>query len=235
MLNASLERISFRYSASNGDDLTVFRELSASLPFRGVTGLIGRSGVGKTTLCRLLSGRLKPQAGSIVWKNRGSTCANPQIGFLSQSSELAPWLRVDELWQLVSRRDGQRFRTRVPDLLFELVTQKQRSLTRDLSGGEGRRVEIALVLGAGAELIILDEPYQNVDSPSARILTEDLLALSEQQDTHYLVVTHDIHLLSTFTFPVLMLEGPSKISEVTETDTSKRLACFWTALRPVGK
>ncbi len=132
--------------------------------------LMGRNGVGKTTLLRCLMGLLPVASGSIRYKGRELTrehaeCrARSGIGFVPQGRMIFPLLSVAENLQIGLGANRNRLR-RVPDLVFELFPVLADMRTRrggDLSGGQQQQLAIARALVLEPELLILDEPCEGI-------------------------------------------------------------------------
>ncbi|MBE6547049.1 MAG: ATP-binding cassette domain-containing protein [Ruminococcaceae bacterium] len=160
-------------------DHTVLQDLSASFPEQGVTALIGPSGVGKTTLFRVLSGLLKPTEGSVT-----STYQKP--AYLFQEPRLFPWMNALENVSVVCG-DKQKAQA----LLTELLPQEDALLKypHELSGGMKQRVSIARALAYDPDILFMDEPFKGLDeatkASAARFIFE------KTKDIPVFFITHD--------------------------------------------
>jgi len=155
--------------------------------------LFGPSGAGKTTILRQIAGLERPDRGSIrfgddVWFDsaRGAWCP-PQgrrLGVVFQQPTLFPHLSVlDNI-----RYGGVRH---VSDTVMPLVADIAARPTKQLSGGEAQRVSLARALARGPQLLLLDEPFASVDTPTRSRLRRDLRSLLQQLETPAILVTHD--------------------------------------------
>ena len=163
---------------------TVIKDFSAEI-FKGEKiGLIGRNGVGKSTLLKIIVGELKADSGEIKIGNR------VKIGYLSQGHEelnenLTP---LEELNYEFGLTEGQA-RSELARLnLFAQVVEKP---IADLSGGEKTRVALTKLILTGANFLILDEPTNHLDLPAREAIES---ALNDFDGT-ILIVTHDRYLL----------------------------------------
>ena len=134
-----------------------------------VTALLGRNGVGKTTLLKSLMGVVPVKTGSIVLDGADITQATPYdrvkrgIGYVPQGREIFGRLTVEENLRmgLATKRGG----TAIPAELFELFPVLRQMIGRrggDLSGGQQQQLAIARALAAGPKLLMLDEPTEGI-------------------------------------------------------------------------
>jgi ATPase subunit of ABC transporter with duplicated ATPase domains len=186
-------------------DRVLFENVSFSLPPGGIVGVIGPNGAGKTTLFRMLAGQLKPDSGTI---RTGNTV---QLGYVDQSRDT---LDNDKtVWQEIS--DGQ-------DILrvgtyetpsrgyvgrFNFRGADQQKKVGLLSGGERNRVHLAKVLRSGGNLLMLDEPTNDLDVETLRALEDALLSFPGCA----IVISHDRWFLDRIATHILAFEGDSEV------------------------
>jgi len=147
----------------------ILRGLSFEVPLGKVTTLLGRNGVGKTTLLRTLMGLVPAASGSIGFAGQDITRAPSHqrvragIGYVPQGREIFPRLTVEEnlLMGLATRpRDAE-----LPARIFEMFPVLRQMLRRrggDLSGGQQQQLAIGRALAFGPRLLILDEPTEGI-------------------------------------------------------------------------
>lgn len=172
----------------------IIKDFSAEI-FKGEkVGLIGRNGVGKSTLLKIIVGELKADSGVIKIGNRVN------VGYLSQGHEelndnLTP---LEELNNEFGLTEGQA-RSELARLnLFAQVVEKP---IKDLSGGEKTRVALTKLILMGANFLILDEPTNHLDLPAREAIESALEAF----DGTILIVTHDRYLLDKVTTRTIQL------------------------------
>ncbi|MBV8883984.1 MAG: urea ABC transporter ATP-binding subunit UrtE [Chroococcidiopsidaceae cyanobacterium CP_BM_RX_35] len=135
--------------------------------------LIGRNGVGKTTLLKTIMGLLKPRNGTISFADRSITYLPPErrakmgIGYVPQGREIIPRLTVKEnlLLGLEARPQGRTGKEDIPNEIFELFPVLKSMLSRmggDLSGGQQQQLAIARALMGRPQLLVLDEPTEGI-------------------------------------------------------------------------
>lgn len=181
---------------------SVIRNFSAEI-FKGEkVGLIGRNGVGKSTLLKLIVGELKADSGEIKIGNR------VKIGYLSQGHEELNDNRtpLEELNYEFGLTEGQA-RSELAKLnLFANVVEKP---IVDLSGGEKTRVALTKLILTGANFLILDEPTNHLDLPAR----EAIEAALQNFEGTILIVTHDRWLLDKVTTRIIeFAEAEKKVS-----------------------
>ena len=153
----------------------VLRDVALDVPAGGCTALLGRNGVGKTTLLRGLMGLLPIRSGTITFSGRDVTQASPQararsgMGYVPQGREIFPELTVGEnlrIGELTGdrRRDaGQaRFTRREVLDIFPVLGQMDGRIAGNLSGGQQQQLAIGRALLTNPSLLILDEPTEGI-------------------------------------------------------------------------
>jgi ATP-binding cassette ChvD family protein len=191
-------------SKAFGDNL-LFSSLSFSLPPGGIVGIIGPNGAGKTTLFRLITKQEKPDAGSFKVGD------SVKLAYMEQSRDS---LKADDnVWQAIS--DGGEFvklgpvqvNSRAYVSRFGFTgTDQQKKLTA-LSGGERNRVHLARMLKEGANVILLDEPTNDLDVNTMRALEEAL----ENFAGCAAIISHDRWFLDRIATHILAFEGDSSV------------------------
>ncbi|CAM2008472.1 energy-dependent translational throttle protein EttA [Acanthopleuribacter pedis] len=189
---------------SYGDKL-LFENLSFRLPPGGIVGVIGPNGAGKTTLFRMITGQEQPDEGSFTV---GSTV---KIAYVDQSRDgLEPNKTV---WEAVSGGHdlielGKRsMNSRAYVGSFNIRGQDQQKKTGVLSGGERNRVHLAMTVKAGGNLLMLDEPTNDLDVETLRALEEALVEFAGCA----VVISHDRWFLDRIATHILAFEGNSEV------------------------
>jgi sulfate-transporting ATPase len=195
-----LERVSKGY----GERLLI-DDLDLSVPPGSIVGVIGPNGAGKTTLLRMVTGQEKPDAGSI---RIGETV---RLAYVDQSRQTLEAEKT--VWEEISGGEeqldlgGRKRSSRAYVASFNFLGADQQKKVGDLSGGERNRVHLAKVLKQEANVILLDEPTNDLDVNTLRALEEAL----ENFAGCAVVVSHDRWFLDRVATHILAFEGDSQL------------------------
>ena len=186
-------------------DRIIFEDMSFRMPPGGIVGIIGPNGAGKTTLFRLITGQEEPDEGGL---KLGDTA---QLAYVDQTREtLDPNKTV---WEEISDGEeeieiGERtVNSRAYVGRFNFGGSDQQQKVGELSGGQRNRVNIAKMLKEGANVILLDEPTNDLDVNTLRALEEGL----ENFAGCALVISHDRWFLDRLATHILAFEGDSQV------------------------
>ena len=171
----------------------IIRDLDISVPLGRMVCLIGRNGVGKTTLLKTIMGLLKPRSGTIKYAGKLITNlathrrAKLGIGYVPQGREIIPRLSVKEnlLLGLEALPGRKKEKQEIPEEILELFPALHSMLERrggDLSGGQQQQLAIARTLMGKPKLLVLDEPTEGIQ-PSIVLV---FLVLLVEQHLHFL-------------------------------------------------
>ena len=197
--------IEFNGVSKGYDDRLLIDDLSFSVPQGAIIGVIGGNGAGKSTLFRMIMGTEKPDQGSI---DIGETV---DLAWVDQSRDALTGDKT--VWELVS--DGLDLVTigsfEMPSRAyigrFNFKGADQQKLVRDLSGGERGRLQLALTLKQGANVLLLDEPSNDLDVETLRALEEALLDFAGSA----IVISHDRWFLDRVATHILAYEDDSHV------------------------
>ncbi len=187
-----------------GDQLLIDK-LSFRMPAGGIVGIIGPNGAGKTTLFKMINGAEKPDSGKLIV---GETV---KLGYVDQSRDTLDANKT--VWEEISGGDdileigGRKVPSRAYVASFNFKGTDQQKKVGVLSGGERNRVQLAKMLKAGSNLLMLDEPTNDLDVDTLRALEEALLGYSGC----VMVVSHDRWFLDRIATHILAFEGDSQV------------------------
>jgi urea transport system ATP-binding protein len=173
------------------------RDVSFEVPQGGCTVLLGRNGVGKTTMLKCLMGLLPVRTGSVVFQNADITALAPHaraalgIGFVPQGREIFNRLTVEENLRMgLAVKSGSAARS-IPTEIFEMFPVLKEMLRRrggDLSGGQQQQLAIGRALAAGPKLLILDEPTEGIQPSIIKDIERVIRNLAQRGDMAILLV-----------------------------------------------
>ncbi|MBR1648818.1 MAG: energy-dependent translational throttle protein EttA [Alphaproteobacteria bacterium] len=187
-----------------GDKLLI-DDLSFKIPRGAIVGIIGPNGAGKTTLFRMITGQEKPDSGTI---RLGETV---DLGYVDQTrDELNPdktiWEEISDGLDMITLGKKE-FPSRAYVGQFNFKGSDQQKKVGQLSGGERNRVHLAKMLRKGANVILLDEPTNDLDVDTLRSLEEGIM----NYPGCVLVTSHDRWFLDRLATHILAYEGNSKV------------------------
>jgi urea transport system ATP-binding protein len=173
------------------------RDISFEVKLGACTALLGRNGVGKTTLLKCLMGVLPVSSGSIALEGQDITTLSPHqrvargIAFVPQGREIFPRLTVEEnlLMGLASKKNGAS--RPIPEDVLTMFPVLKQMLNRrggDLSGGQQQQLAIARALVAAPKLLILDEPTEGIQPSIIKEIERVIEALAARGDMAILLV-----------------------------------------------
>ena len=177
-------------------DSHVVRDVSFSIPEGKIVCLMGRNGVGKTTVMKSLMGLLPARSGRISFGGQDITYLRPfararfGIGYAPQGREIIPGLTVEEnlLIGLEAKSNGARV---IPPRIFELFPVLKTMLGRrggDLSGGQQQQLSIGRALASEPKMLLLDEPTEGIQPSIIKEIVHAIKKLKEQGGLSILVV-----------------------------------------------
>jgi sulfate-transporting ATPase len=188
-----------------GDNL-LMDDLNFNLPRGGIVGIIGPNGAGKTTLFRMIMGQEKADAGtlkigdsvSLSYVDQSREALNPEFNVWEEISDGGKDLVLVGKREMNSRAYCASFGFRGPD---------QQKKVRDLSGGERNRLQLAKLLKSGGNVLLFDEPTNDLDVDTLRALEEALVNFAGCA----VVVSHDRWFLDRIATHIMAFEGDSQV------------------------
>ncbi len=189
---------------SFGDNV-LFENVNFVLPPGGVVGVLGPNGAGKTTLFRMITGQEKPTQGSLIL---GSTV---KMSYVDQSRETLD--NAKTVWEEISggldviSLGKKEMNSRAYCARFNFSGSDQQKKVGSLSGGERNRVHLSKMLKQEANLILLDEPTNDLDVNTLRALEDAILEFAGS----IVVISHDRWFLDRIATHILAFEGDSQV------------------------
>ena len=200
-----------------GMDQPALDHVSFSLSKSAKLAIVGETGSGKTTLLKVIGGILDAQSGAVYLNNqkvKGPSeqllPGHPEIGYISQYFELRNHYKVEEELEAANKLSSEEF-----DVIVEVcrIQSLLKRNTKALSGGERQRIVLAKVLLAKPTLLLLDEPFSNMDFFHKRIMKQVLEEVYLTLGTTTILVTHDATDIFTWASEVLVLRSGKVIQQ----------------------
>jgi urea transport system ATP-binding protein len=173
----------------------ILRDVSFEVPMGACTAVLGRNGVGKTTLLKCLVGLVPLRSGMLTFAGRDIAALPPYararlgIGYVPQGREIFPRLTVEEnlLMGLATQARGAKIPPRIFDMFPVLKDMLQRR-GGDLSGGQQQQLAIGRALAAGPKLLILDEPTEGIQPSIIKDIERVIASLAKNGEMAILLV-----------------------------------------------
>jgi ATP-binding cassette subfamily F protein uup len=204
---AELEKVTQSFPAADGGLRTVIRDFSATILRGDKIGLIGPNGAGKTTLLKIILGELQPTSGTVRQGSKVSVAYFDQMrDQLDLDATLEDFISPGSEWIEIGNK-----RTHVKSYLSDFLFSPARANApvRTLSGGERNRLLLARLFARPANVLVLDEPTNDLDIDTLELL-EDLL---QQYEGTVFLVSHDRRFLDNVVTSTLVFEGEGRWRE----------------------
>lgn len=201
------------------DDAIILRDLTLNFPAGQITTILGPSGCGKSTLLNIVTGLEEYDSGQIVFNG------SPTLGYMMQDDLLLPWRTLEQNLTLGLEvlKGNQAKKT---DLLRNFIEDfdldgYEDYLPESLSGGMKQRTALIRTLACKPDLLLLDEPFSNLDFDIKLKIQRNILAYSHQNDSTVVLVTHDIEDAIALSDNVIVLsDKPTQVKSNLSIDLS---------------
>jgi iron(III) transport system ATP-binding protein len=194
-----MEKLKLENITKKFDKELVLDQVSFSIDDNELIALLGESGSGKSTLLRIIAGFEKPDDGKVFISeelvannNVNRKPENRNVGFIFQEYALFPHLSVEQNIAFGLSKSNGNSKERIAHLLniFELEEVKAKKPNK-ISGGQQQRVAIARALAVNPVLLLMDEPFSNLDQSLRLKIRKEIKKIKEEFKTPMLLVTHD--------------------------------------------
>ena len=222
--------ISFSYTMREGKKLHVFEDFSLDVRYAEFLGITGPSGCGKSTLLRIMAGLLKPEKGEVYFRGKQLKEPTPRISMMFQNPALFPWYTVIEnvMLALIHEKElTEEEKMERAKVFLDMVGLMgfESAYPAELSGGMKQRVALARALVSQPDLLLMDEPFSNLDPFTAISLRKEIETLWQNQSlppSSVVMVSHDIEELVELSDRVVVLtKRPVKIAGIIEVDLDR--------------
>jgi len=221
---------------SSYGETVILREINMDIPEGRVIALMGRNGVGKTTLLKTLMGLIRPLKGKVEYEGNDITHWKPEarslagVGYGPQGREIFPYLTVRET--LAVGLEARRKKASIPDGIFDLfpgLKDIQHRRGGDLSGGQQQQLAIARILVTEPKLLLLDEPTEGIQPSIVFEIENTIRFIKDQGSLSILLVEQYVEFaLRLADFCYIMEKGAiafhGDVKELTKDDIKNHLA-----------
>jgi NitT/TauT family transport system ATP-binding protein len=194
--NLVIENVSHDYATPNGGKLRVLENISFQVKAGEFIAIIGASGSGKTTLLRIIAHLIRPTAGTINIGGRPVDRPGGKVSVVFQRDSLWPWRTVlgNAAYGLEIRGTKRDAAARQAQKYLDLVGLGAfaRYYPHQLSGGMRQRVNLARALAVEPDVLLMDEPFAQLDAQTREIMQLELMRIRQETDKTILFVTHQI-------------------------------------------
>ena len=216
--------VSHEFPLPNGNPLRVLENIDLAVRPGEIVALLGPSGCGKSTILRILAGLIQPTRGTALYHGEPLRGLNPGVAIVFQSFALYPWMTVTQTVHLPLRAAGLTGDeiVRRADAAIRMVglTGFEEAYPRELSGGMKQRVGMARALSVEPEILMLDEPFSQVDALTAESLRAeviDIWASKKGRLSSILMVSHDIKEVAYMADRIIILgTNPGRVRTIVE-------------------
>jgi ABC-type nitrate/sulfonate/bicarbonate transport system, ATPase component len=225
-----LRDVVFGYKLRRGENIRIFDGLSLDVKYAEFVGIAGPSGCGKSTLIRIMAGLIKPERGEVLFRGKPLKKPTPRIGIMFQNPALFPWYTVLEniMLALIHEKDlSEEDKIERARVFLDMVglTAFESAYPAELSGGMKARVALARALVSQPDLLLMDEPFSNLDQLTAISLRREVESLWLNQSmplSSVVMVSHDIEELVELSDRIIVLtKRPARIAGIVEVDLDR--------------
>ena len=175
----------------------VLKDVNLSIAKGDFVAIVGFSGAGKTTLMNLISGLIKPDAGTVTLNGQPVRGPGPDRGIVFQNYSLLPWLTVTEnvalaVDQVFPEWDAAKRSEHIErHIAMVNLTPARGKLPAELSGGMRQRVSVARALAMDPQILLLDEPLSALDALTRATLQDEISRIREETHKTVVLITND--------------------------------------------
>lgn len=217
-----LESVSKKYDVGSSS-LKVIEDLTFDVNKNEFVCVVGPSGCGKTTLLRIVAGLEPPSSGRVLVFGRPPDPKIQRFGVIFQEDSLLPWRTVlgNVEFGLEIQNYPEAERERVAKTFLELVGLQgfENYYPHQISGGMKKRVAIARALAIDPDLILMDEPFADLDAQTRSLMQRELLKIWSKLNKTVLFITHNVEEAVFLAQRVVVLtKRPSRVKQIIDID-----------------
>jgi len=211
------------------DGTPILHEVDCTVEDGEIVGIVGRNGVGKTTLMKAIMGLLEPESGSVQFNGEDVTAesadvhARRGIGYVPQGRDVFPGLTVKQNL-MIGEGIGEGDET-LYDRVYEYFPILEERADQDagtMSGGQQQMLAIARALVGDPDLLLVDEPSEGVQPSIVQSITEDLKRINEEFGTTILFVEQNLSVIQGLAERCYAMDHGTMVDELDETALADR-------------
>ena len=215
-MTLTLRNVSYSYTDETKQKNKVISELNIDVAKGEFVSLIGKSGTGKSTILKLITGLLTQDEGEILINGKAISLGD--VGYMPQRDLLLPWRTVISNIMLaaeiqkdlqITKDEARRWLDRVGLLAYE------NALPNQLSGGMRQRTAFLRALLTGKDVLLLDEPFGALDALTKKEMQTWLLSIWQELDKTVLFITHDLEEACILSDRIILLHAHKPLEEIT--------------------
>jgi len=200
----------------------ILRGIDLAIQPGEIVAVIGRNGMGKTTMMRSLIGQLRVWEGSIKLNGREVSSLPPErraqdgIGYIPQGREVFPRMTVEEnlsIGEMISRRRGRKLYDLVYGY-FPILAERRRQAAGTMSGGQQQQLSIGRALIGNPDLLLLDEPSEGIQPSIVEEIARVMLRINKELGTTILFVEQNLDMIMAMTQRCYVMEKGSIVAEL---------------------
>jgi branched-chain amino acid transport system ATP-binding protein len=207
----------------------ILRDVDLTVGEGEIVGVIGKNGVGKTTLARTIIGHLDPWEGSVRFDGEDVTSMPPHerarmgMGYIPQGREIFPDLTVEQNLKMGESVNADTDTVLYDDVYeyFPILEERADQEGGTLSGGQQQMLAIGRALVANPDLLVLDEPSEGIQPSIVTQISEDMRAINEDLGTTILFVEQNLEVIRTLADRCYAMERGIIVDEVPEADLAE--------------
>lgn len=210
-----LKNVSFSFTNQDKQRNNILSGINLSLHQGEFVSMIGKSGTGKSTILKLISGLLTPETGEI--SIQGKAVSLGDVGYMPQRDLLLPWRTIIDNMMItgelnkkagITKEKARNWLDRVGLLEYE------NALPKELSGGMRQRVSFLRALLTGKNVLLLDEPFGALDALTKKEMQTWLLSIWQELDQTILFITHDLEEAIYMSDRIVLLSRNQSLQEI---------------------
>ncbi|WP_162426030.1 ABC transporter ATP-binding protein [Pontibacter pudoricolor] len=199
------------------EGIVILEDINFSMEEHRKIAISGETGSGKSTLLQTIAGLVQPSAGQVMFEGKKVigphdklVPGHPGIAYLSQQFELPQFLRVEQVLSYSNSLSAEEART-----LYEVcrISHLAKRRTNQLSGGERQRIALALLLSSWPSLLLLDEPFSNLDMGHKSILKSVIHDISDELGITLILISHDPYDTLSWADEILVIQDGKLIQQ----------------------